>query len=735
MAERRKRAAAPPARGRKPRAPADLVTALAALLPDRLATMRWFAGKGRTIARVSPLDAAQVPGSEGFLALFEVGYADGGAEVYQIPVAPDSAGAPADALDDPRFTRALLTALRDGIRLDGARGVFRCVPTAAGAALASPAPTTAIRPAGEQSNSSLVYGDRAVLKLFRKPEPGLNPDDEIPRFLTEATGFGGVPRLLGGIQYEAAGLCTSLAILQEYVANDGDVWTLIQRRLEEYFAAAAGDGTEPDPAFARTLAAADAKEADRLGRLTGQLHAALASAPAGSPLAPEPIVPEDLAGWQSEMAAHLEQTLRAAEAVLERLPPGARQSVQDLVADAAHLREGLAGLHQLLAAAPVMKIRIHGDYHLGQVLKTGDGFQILDFEGEPARPLAQRRAKQCALKDVAGMLRSYAYAVEAALRSATTLPADLGRLAPWADAWETAVRSAFLDGYLAETWDAGATFLPRERAALEAVLQVYELDKAIYELRYEVAQRPDWIAIPLAALRRPALHHLRTAPAQLRTREGPFNFVACLELVEFVGLRAENERQLMELLEEVPLDSIYYHTHSFFLRHKFLAGAYPNDFANWAAVQVRDRTLGERLAMVDPGAFADLAALRDELVAVIDDHLRALPMVPGALFGEPFEFLQSRLVEIPTGRTASTLQEFRDVMLQIDLTAIYYHLMEARMRLGRGQNDFAAWVERGLGLPTLAIQVRAVDPYAHGLERTRARLVQLCDAALADGAD
>jgi hypothetical protein len=125
--------------------------------------------------------------------------------------------------------------------------------------------------------------------------------------------------------------------------------------------------------------------------------------------------------------------------------------------------------------------------------------------------------------------------------------------------------------------------------------------------------------------------------------------------------------------------------------------------------------------------------LRDELVAIIDDHLRGLPAVPGTLFGEPFEFIQSRLVEIPTGRTASTLQEFRDVLLHIDLTAIYYHLMEARMRLGRGQNDFAAWVGRGLGLPELAAQLRAVDLYAHGLERTRARLVQLCDAALTDG--
>jgi hypothetical protein len=201
-----------------------------------------------------------------------------------------------------------------------------------------------------------------------------------------------------------------------------------------------------------------------------------------------------------------------------------------------------------------------------------------------------------------------------------------------------------------------------------------------------------------------------------------------------VGLRAENERRLAELIEEVPLDSIYYHTHAFFLRHKFVAGAYPNDFATWAAIQVRDRVLGERLAMVDPGEFANLQALREELVSVIDEHLRDLQIVPGVIYGEPFDFIQSRIVEIPTGTQVRSLQEFRDALLEVDVSAIYFHLVEARLRLGRGQNDFAAWLDRGLGLPELATLVRAVDPYAGSLEQTRARLIHLCDDALAEGA-
>jgi len=191
---------------------------------------------------------------------------------------------------------------------------------------------------------------------------------------------------------------------------------------------------------------------------------------------------------------------------------------------------------------------------------------------------------------------------------------------------------------------------------------------------------------------------------------------------------------LADLIDEVSPDSIYYHTHGFFLRHKFVAGAYPNDFATWAAVQVRDRVLGERLAMLDPSTFPNLHALREELVSVIDDHLRGLQVVPGVFLGEPFEFIQSRIVEIPTCIQVTTLEEFRDALLDVDVSAIYFHLVEARMRLGRGQNDFAAWLEDALDLPDLAAKLRAVDPYAGSLERARTRLIQLCDEALSGGA-
>ena len=207
-----------------------------------------------------------------------------------------------------------------------------------------------------------------------------------------------------------------------------------------------------------------------------------------------------------------------------------------------------------------------------------------------------------------------------------------------------------------------------------------------------------------------------------------------MELKEFVGLRAENERQLAQFIDEVPPDSIYYHTHGFLLRHRPLAVPYPNDFATWVDVQVRDRVLGERLAMVDPADFSTLQALREELVSVVDEHLRRLGIVPMVVSGEPFDFIQSRIVEIPTGIEVRTLQELRDALLEVDQSALYFHLVEARLRLGRGRNDFAAWLEGGLGLPDLARRIQAVNPYADSLEQARTRLIALLDEALAAGA-
>ncbi len=209
-----------------------------------------------------------------------------------------------------------------------------------------------------------------------------------------------------------------------------------------------------------------------------------------------------------------------------------------------------------------------------------------------------------------------------------------------------------------------------------------------------------------------------------------FEFVACSELIQILGLRADDERELARILEEVSPNCVHYHTHGHFLRHGFVGAPYPNDFATWAAIQVRDRVLGERLGVVSPLDFASLEELRGEILTIIDDHLSHLNIVPRVIFGEPFDFMQSRIVEVPTGFAANSLETFRAGLATTPPSAIYLHTIEAPRRLGRQETDFAVWLREGLGLPDLAAAFNRVDPYAGSLERLRTELLRLCDAAL-----
>ncbi len=217
----------------------------------------------------------------------------------------------------------------------------------------------------------------------------------------------------------------------------------------------------------------------------------------------------------------------------------------------------------------------------------------------------------------------------------------------------------------------------------------------------------------------------------MREAEQPFVFITCSELQENLGKVADDEKRLVELIEEVPLDSIYYHTHSFFLRHHYIPGAYANDFAQWVAIQVRDLVLGERLAVLDPFEFKTLEALREEIMSLIDDHLSRVSVVPRVIFGKPFHFKQSRTIEVPTGVRVRTLQEFRNALCEVDVSAIYYHMFEARVRLPRQETDFSAWIREHLGMPELSERIQAMNPYVGSLERLRSALVVACDECLA----
>lgn len=213
----------------------------------------------------------------------------------------------------------------------------------------------------------------------------------------------------------------------------------------------------------------------------------------------------------------------------------------------------------------------------------------------------------------------------------------------------------------------------------------------------------------------------------------PFSFTGSSEVREILGKEAEDEKRLVELLEEVPLGSIYFHTHTYFLRHSNVEQLYPNDFAQWVAMEVRDHVLGERLAVIDPFELQGLEALREEFISVIDDHLSRTSIVPRVIFGKPFYFNQSRMLEVPTGLEVWTLQEFCHALSDVDVSAIYYHIFEARHRLGKPESDFSAWIGESLKMPELAGKLRAINPYWGSLERHRSALLTVCEEFLERG--
>ena len=209
-----------------------------------------------------------------------------------------------------------------------------------------------------------------------------------------------------------------------------------------------------------------------------------------------------------------------------------------------------------------------------------------------------------------------------------------------------------------------------------------------------------------------------------------FIFKDCVEIKELTGKKADDEVMLMELIEDAPIDSIYYHMHSCFVRHFYIMGPYPNDFANWAVMQVRDRVLAEKLSAITPSKNKNLEDIRNELVEVIDTHLASIKINPSVIYGQSFHLMNSKIIEIPTKIEAKNLKEFRNALAVVDASAIYNHVFEARLRVRRGRSDFAIWIEEVLGLDDLADKIEHIDSYMYGLEGLRAQILLLCDKEL-----
>ncbi len=499
-----------------------------ALVPF-LKRQRWFASKSREIKQVRFSDWATIRtgSTPAFIALVSVSYTDGWNETYVLPIAALSGEAAERILKErPASVLARVTGARKGVLVDGmldddtcnrllgliehsresatAGGNLRGVLTAPRIELAPERRWT--RGSGDQSNSVAFVNERYVLKLFRRIEPGPNPEFELSEHLIRQA-FNRVPPLGGGLFYDRPGLEPgTIGVLQGAVGHQGSGWEFTINDLRRYYEAVAArarsaeaplevsSGAMPPPFFAATerwyLA-----NAQLLGRRTAEMHRALANSDDPA-FAPEPFDEAAREDTYRAMRDHAERILDLLASRRNDIPEQVQPQADAVLGARATILKRLDVVRRSDPAG--MRIRIHGDYHLGQVLRTEEDYVILDFEGEPARTLAERRAKQPPLKDVAGMMRSFSYAAYAALFAFTVnTQDDYSLLAPWADTWQRWAGEAFLSGYRAAI---GTELIVSDTRQFNKLLTAFMLEKALYELGYELNNRPDWIRIPLLGI-------------------------------------------------------------------------------------------------------------------------------------------------------------------------------------------------------------------------------------------
>ena len=511
------------------------------IVPTYLPLQRWFGNKSTAIRSTTIADWGKLDRSSAIFCLVHVEYETGTADRYFLPIAtafgqsartlrdnsptsilsavlsPAGEGVLYDATFDPNSCQALLNIIAKSTTFPMQQGSVEGMPSSALHGLMpkklSDETLAPRRSSAEQSNTSIIFGSRLIMKLFRHPEPGLNPDCEIGRFLTEQAHFSSIPLFGGSIEYVCKGDApTTLCMLQGLVANQGDGWQWMLEELERYYenyvqmTIPAEELGQPEVSTSALIGVARASQfalehagvaldaAAVLGRRTAEMHLALASSAGNPALSPEPLSKEYFDNLQASINA---QASHAYDLLRKTMSGLADDTVEIAALLLSHRTRILGGLGASnIGTMDGRRTRIHGDYHLGQVLRAKSDFVILDFEGEPARSLDIRRMKHSPLKDVAGMLRSFNYAAWAALmRYSSRRPEDQSKLEPWATLWHESVTAEFLHAYM-ETM-AGSHLLPATPAAQWSLLDLYLLEKAFYELIYELNSRPDWVKIPL----------------------------------------------------------------------------------------------------------------------------------------------------------------------------------------------------------------------------------------------
>ena len=521
-------------------------SSLEAILPQYLRSRRWFGGKARPVQSMQITESVQVQvangGPEAHMLLVRVGYLEGEPETYLLTVAVAS-GREADRVNqemansiiatvrngernghcvlyeatrDKKFAASLLDSIGRRKRFKGSSGEIAASPTEVFRSLRGelqselePSPMSV-----EQSNSSVAFGDRLILKLFRRPEQGLNPDLEIGRALTQKGSSVQVPPVAGYLEYRNdRRQPMTLGVLQGYVPNEGDAWSYTLDNLSAYFERALSnpsgfdslivpervlDQTRPEiPRVVSDLIGPYLQSAILLGQRTGELHLALASAGDRTAFQPEPFSALYQRSIYQSNRGLMASVFPALKRRVETLQDGVRD---DAVAVLGLEDETLRRFQTILGTQlSGMRIRCHGDYHLGQVLFTGKDFVIIDFEGEPTKPLSQRRLKRSPLVDVAGMLRSFNYAADTALFNelarGSVPPERAPSLEAWARMWHAWVSVAFLRQYLETIGD--SRIVPQSTEEMSLLLRVLLLEKALYEVNYELNNRPEWLRIPL----------------------------------------------------------------------------------------------------------------------------------------------------------------------------------------------------------------------------------------------
>ena len=519
---------------------ADVLGQVSKLLPEFLRSRRWFRAKARTIAEARVEDVVPLSAANYLLAL-KVSYTEGESDTYLLPLSLTAKADDAvlDALGmeplailrskdgrermlysafaNPVFRSSLLSAIAENKSFAGEKGTFFAkrieAPMAGASDLNSQLESSVSR--AEQSNTSVIFGDQFILKLFRKVEPGVNPDIEVGAFLTER-GFANTPAVLGTLEYRSntENAVYSAGILQKFVANRGDAWKYTLDSLSGFFERALRRGAPSEsiigehplrlmqqdiPADARQLIGDYIESARLLGQRTAEMHAVLAGGEKAD-FAPEPFSASDAAKLYEEMHHEADTAFAVLRQKQSAITGAGAESARELLEKENRVRERFTDLKNSRIGAD--RIRFHGDYHLGQVLYTGSDFMIIDFEGEPARPLSERRGKALALRDVAGMIRSFQYAAYAALFGQVTglsmLSSNTEAVERWAAFWYAWISAAYLKGYFEAAGN--ARFVPASFEERRLALDAFLLHKALYEVAYELNNRPDWVRIPLRGI-------------------------------------------------------------------------------------------------------------------------------------------------------------------------------------------------------------------------------------------